>query len=114
MSEDHKWGLLAAADVLVNPSPLESFSLVILEAWLAGTPVIVNGRCGPMVDHCRFSGGGLWFAGIADFEEALARLLADHDMADRLAAAGSDYVGRIYNWPAVRSRYEALLDRLPR
>jgi glycosyltransferase involved in cell wall biosynthesis len=112
VSEAHKWGLLAAADVLVNPSPLESFSLVILEAWLAGTPVIVNGRCGPMVDHCRLSGGGLWFAGIADFEEALRRLLADRELAARLAAAGADYVGRIYNWPAVRSRYASLLDRL--
>ncbi|MEZ5165583.1 MAG: glycosyltransferase [Acidimicrobiales bacterium] len=45
--EEHKSGLLAAADVLVNPSPHESFSLVILEAWLAGTPVLVNGWCGP-------------------------------------------------------------------
>jgi glycosyltransferase involved in cell wall biosynthesis len=65
-----------------------------------------------MVDHCRLSGGGLWFAGIADFEEALRRLLADRELAARLAAAGADYVGRIYNWPAVRSRYASLLDRL--
>jgi glycosyltransferase involved in cell wall biosynthesis len=112
VAEHHKWGLLAAADLLVNPSPLESFSLVILEAWLAGTPVLVNGRCGPMVEHCRFSGGGLWFTGIAEFEVAISRLIEDRDLSARLAAAGSDYVTRTFDWPAVRSRYSALLDRL--
>ena len=112
VAEHHKWGLLSGADLLVNPSPLESFSLVILEAWLAGTPVLVNGRCGPMVEHCRFSGGGLWFTGLADLEEAMSRLIDDRDLSARLAAAGSDYVIRTFTWPAVRSRYESLLDRL--
>ena len=112
VAEHHKWGLLAGADLLVHPSPLESFSLVVLEAWLAGTPVLVNGRSGPMVEHCRFSGGGLWFTGLAELEEAMSRLLDDRDLAARLAAAGSDYVTRTFAWPAVSSRYAALLDRL--
>ena len=72
--EEHKFGLIAAADVLVNPSFYESFSIVILEAWLAGTPVLVNGWCGPLVEHCEASGGGLWWTGLADFEIALGRL----------------------------------------
>ena len=112
VEEHHKWGLLATAEVLVNPSPLESFSLVILEAWLAGTPVLVNGRCGPMVEHCRRSGGGLWFGGIADFEVALARIVQDPELSSRLAVAGGDYVERTFSWPAVRGRYEKLLSRL--
>jgi glycosyltransferase involved in cell wall biosynthesis len=112
VSEEHKWGLLAAADVLVNPSPLESFSLVVLEAWLAGTPVLVNGRCAPTVEHCRFSGGGLWFTGIADFEVAMIRLTENPELARRLADAGGEYVRRTFAWPAVRRRYQALLDRI--
>ena len=107
--EEHKAGLLAAADVFVNPSPHESFSIVILEAWLAGTPVLVNGWCEPMRHHCEESGGGLWYMGRADFEIALTRLLDDPGARDRLADAGRDYVRSRYGWPIVKRRYEGLL-----
>ena len=112
VSEQQKWALLEAADVLVNPSPHESFSLSILEAWLAGTPVLANGRTAPLAEHCAASGGGLTYTGLADFAAALRRLLADAEAGRRLAEAGGDYVRRRYSWPAVRRRYEALLARL--
>ena len=40
-----KWSLLRGADFLINSSALESFSLVLFEAWAAGIPVLVNGCC---------------------------------------------------------------------
>lgn len=112
VSEQQKWGLLATADVLVQPSPLESFSLVLAEAWLAGTPVLVNGLCAPLLELCADSGGGLWYTGLADFRVALKRLLSDPEARQRLALAGGDYVRSAFAWPAVRSRYEALLSRI--
>lgn len=112
VSEEHKFGLLAAADALINPSPLESFSLVVLEAWLAGTPVLVNGWCGPTRDHCEQSGGGLWYRNFVEFEVALNRLLDDADLRFRLAQAGHGYVSESFSWPAVRRRYQALLSRI--
>jgi len=112
IDETHKAGLLAAADVLINPSPQESFSIVIHEAWLAGTPVLVNGWSGPMVEHCAASGGGLWWTGAADFDIALSRLVDDAALRARMARGGRAYTERTAAWPAVRSRYEALLARL--
>ena len=112
VSEEHKFGLLAAADVLVNPSPLESFSLVVLEAWLAGTPVLVNGWCGPTRDHCAQSGGGLWYGDFVEFEVALNRLLDDAELRGSLGRAGRSYVERSFSWPAVRRRYQALLSQI--
>ena len=112
VTDEHKYGLLAAAQVLINPSPLESFSLVVLEAWLAGTPVLVNGRCGPTREHCEMSGGGLWYAGFADFDIALNRLIDDRDLRLKLGQAGRAYVGSRYSWPVVRRRYDALLERI--
>lgn len=110
--EAHKYGLVAAADVLVNPSFYESFSIVILEAWLAGTPVLVNGWCAPMVEHCLASGGGLHYTGVADFDLALGRLLDEPETRSRLAAAGGDYVRRRYSWPAVSARLDGLIARV--
>lgn len=112
VSEEHKFGLLAASSALINPSRMESFSLVMLEAWLAGTSVMVNGWCGPTRDHCERSGGGLWYTNFGEFEVALNRLLDDDDLRGSLARAGNRYVERSFSWPAVRRRYLALLSRI--
>ena len=45
VDEATKWDLLRDALVYVHPSALESFSLVTMEAWTQGRPVVVNGRC---------------------------------------------------------------------
>lgn len=112
---DHvKWGALAASELSVVPSGQESFSLVVLEAWLAGRPVLVNGRCGPTVEHCRQSGGGLWFWDYADFEAAVDRLLGDRGLRDRLAARGGAYARDRFSWPAILDRYEDLAGRILR
>ena len=109
---EHKYGLLAAADVLINPSAYESFSIVVAEALLVETPVLVNGWCGPLREHCENSHAGLWYTGEADFEVALARLFDDAPLRARLGSTGRTYVESTFSWPAVRTRYEGLLDRL--
>lgn len=114
VANEHKFGLLAAADVLINPSFHESFSIVILEAWLAGTPVLVNGWCAPMVEHCLNSGGGLHYSGVADFDLALGRLLDEPETRTALAAAGGRYVRRSYDWPSVSARLHGLIERVSR
>lgn len=110
--EEVKWGALAACELLVAPSAQESFSLVVLEGWLAGRPVIVNGRCGPTVEHCRRSGGGLWFRDYADFEVVMDRLLADGALRRRLADRGGAYTRDVFAWPRVLDRYEELAGRI--
>ena len=111
-SEEVKWGALRACELLIAPSPWESFSLVILEAWLAGRPVIVNGRCEATVEHCRRSGGGLWFSDALEFEVMIDRLLSDGEVRDHLARSGGAYARRQFGWPAVVGRYAALAERI--
>lgn len=107
-----KWGALAGCEMLIAPSAQESFSLVVLEAWLSGKAVLVNGRCGPTVEHCRRSGGGVWFDGYADFEVAADRLLADWDLRRSLGRAGERYTRSVFAWPAILDRYEGLAGRV--
>jgi glycosyltransferase involved in cell wall biosynthesis len=106
--EEVKWGALSASRFLISPSARESFSLVLLESWLAGSPVLVNARCGPTVEHCRRSGGGLWFHDYADFEAAVDRLLGDPELGDALARRGGRYARQTFSWPAIVERYEKL------
>ena len=53
---------LEAATVVVVPSPYESLSLLALEAFAVGTPVLANARAEVLVDHCRRSNAGLFYA----------------------------------------------------
>jgi glycosyltransferase involved in cell wall biosynthesis len=113
VDEDTKWGLLAGSEGCISPSAMESFSLVVVEAWSAGVPVLVNGRSPATVEHCVRSGGGLWYGGFAEFEAALTRLTADRVLAGGLAAAGRRYVDANFQWPVLIDRYRRFLDELP-
>jgi glycosyltransferase involved in cell wall biosynthesis len=107
-----KWRLLRDALVLVSPSPLESLSLVLLEAWSVSTPVLVTAACEVTRDHCERSGGGLWFDSVAAFSAAVARLEADAPLRTALGAAGHAYVEARYRWSQVLDRYVTFLERV--
>ncbi|MGD9797104.1 MAG: glycosyltransferase family 4 protein [Acidimicrobiia bacterium] len=112
VDEETKWGLLRGAMAMVNPSAFEAFSLLTIEAWTAGVPVVVNGRCGPTREHCVRSGGGLWYESFAEFVAVLDHLAGDPGLRAALGAAGHDYVRANFEWPALIDRYAAFLEHL--
>ena len=99
----------ASASVLLHPSKLESLGMVMLEAWLVGTPAIVNGASPVLVEHCR-EGGGLWWMSTAEFIEAVRMVTEDPAMRERLSRAGRDYVMTRFRWPEVRQRFVGALE----
>lgn len=107
-----KWGLLRGAVALVNPSYFEAFSIVLMEAWTAGVPVLVNGACLATREHCERSGGGLWFSGYGGFEATVDRLVGDETMRRSLAARGRAYVDANFRWPTLVDRYARFLTSL--
>jgi glycosyltransferase involved in cell wall biosynthesis len=109
-SEVDKWDIVHDALVSISPSALESFSLVVLEAWVDRVPVVVNGTCGPTREHCERSGGGLWFTSYPEFEGVLDRLLGDPGLRTTLGDNGRAYVDRFYQWPVLIARYADFLD----
>ncbi len=112
VSEEEKFALLRSADVLLMPSPYESLSVIVLEAWAMGRPVLVNSVCRVLEGQCVRSGGGLFYRGYSEFAEALERLVSDPDLAARMGAAGRRYVQAEYDWPVVERRTEELLESL--
>jgi glycosyltransferase involved in cell wall biosynthesis len=109
VSESDKWDIVRDAQVAISPSALESFSLVVLEAWVDKVPVVVNGACGPTREHCERSGGGLWFTSYPEFEAVMERLLGSESLRATLGQRGRDYVDRFYQWPVLIDRYVEFL-----
>lgn len=101
---------MAAATAYLQPSALESFSRTVMEAWLAGTPVIANGAGEVVRWHIERSGAGLTYDDDAELEQALRFVAEAPDAAAALAEPGRDYVLGSYTWPATLDRMEATLD----
>jgi glycosyltransferase involved in cell wall biosynthesis len=109
---EDKFDAYAAALAVCQPSRLESFSLVLMEAWLSGTPALVDGHCAVTREHCLASNGGLFFDDYFEFAEAVDRLLDEPGLRRRLAERGRVYVLANYTWDRVTERYLALLRAL--
>jgi glycosyltransferase involved in cell wall biosynthesis len=114
LPERDKVDAMAAATVMVNPSPFESFSIVILEAMLCRTPVLVNGRCEVLKGHVRRSSGGLYYETYHEFVEALRLLLGDKALRSRMGENGGKYARQNYHQRTVKRRYTALFDQVER
>ena len=69
--------LLAAASALVVPSPYESLSIVLLEAWNRGTPALVNGGCDVLRGQALRSDGALYYRTYDEFAHAVEQSAAE-------------------------------------
>lgn len=103
---------MAASEFLVQPSFYESFSLVLMEAWLTGKPVLVNGQCDVTTYHALASNGGLYFSSFGEFCETMHLLRLDAELRRRLGQAGRRYVLDNFAWPQTVSRFEEFLLQL--
>jgi glycosyltransferase involved in cell wall biosynthesis len=109
VSEQDKHDACAAALAFVQPSVNESLSIVIMESWLAGRPVVVHAGCAVTRDHARRSQGGLAFGTYFEFEEILNLLVERPDVADALARNGRAYVLNELSWSRCLERFEAAM-----
>lgn len=105
VSSEDKYNAYAAASVLCQPSMNESFSIVIMESWLSGTPVIVNGKCAVTKDFCKASNGGLYYDNDYEFSEALWWLLYHEESRIKLGAQGREFVLDHFSWNVVLTRF---------
>ncbi len=111
-SEIDKARLIKYASCVVQPSVNESFSIVIMESWMLGTPVIVHGHCNVTRAHALESNGGLYFESPEEFVEVVRVLVTEPDTAYALGQNGKEYVARKYSWNATLKRFHRLVDEL--
>jgi glycosyltransferase involved in cell wall biosynthesis len=114
LSEQERTLALEAATVVVVPSPYESLSLLALESFAVGTPILANARSEVLVDHCQKSNAGLYYADRYEFDECLRLLVADQRIRATMGANGRDYIRRNYRWDVIIGKYEKMFTALRR
>ncbi len=107
-----KYDAYAAAELLCQPSKNESFSLVIMESWLCGRPVLVSGECAVTRNFVQESNGGLYFAGYSEFEKCVDYLVNRKEEAKALGAQGRSYVLEHFSWDVIVKRYLAFFEEI--
>lgn len=109
-----KYDAYAAATLFCQPSFYESFSIVIMESWLAKRPVIVNGKCEVTKNFASKSNGGLWFENYPEFEETVNYIMEHEGIADTMGANGRQFVLENFAWDVITKKYLDFFEGLRR
>jgi glycosyltransferase involved in cell wall biosynthesis len=112
LSDQERVQALEAATVVVVPSPYESLSLLALESFAVGTPILANARSEVLVDHCQKSNAGLYYADKDEFVESLKLLIGNHGLRAEMGANGRAYVRKNYRWDVILAKYEKMFTKL--
>lgn len=113
-TEEQKLAIMQNATALIQPSPFESFSIVLLESFFCGTPAIVNGNCSVLREHCLASSAGFAYTDYEQFAEAVTRFKSDPELRDRMGANGKNYVRENYATDVVTAKLKAIINAEPR
>lgn len=114
VTDQDKCDVIAAAEALVMPSYFESLSMVALEAWALGRPVVANARCDVLVGQCIRSNAGLYYENGREFRAVLDALFDGPHLAETLGRNGRDYFARHYSWSVIERKYLDMFEALKR
>lgn len=114
VSEQEKFDGIKASKLLIMPSKYESLSMVLLEAWLCNTSVLVNGKCDVLKGQCIRGNAGLYYENYDEFEKCLDLLLLNEKVRTTLAENGMKFVLQNYSWEIIENKYISLLQNIER
>ncbi len=100
-----KYNGQAAAEFLCQPSRNESFSLVIMESWLCGRPVLVHSGCAVTKNFVSESNGGLYFGDYFEFEGCTDWFMENKEKAKLMGMNGGSYVRSNFAWDVIVNKY---------
>jgi glycosyltransferase involved in cell wall biosynthesis len=89
-------------------SESESFGIVLLEAWLAGRPVVAARKCAAFAEIVVHGENGFLAGSAGEIVEAVETYLTDEATATRHAAAGR-VLARSCGWPQIAAQFEGVL-----
>jgi len=112
LDDQDKYDAMAAAELLIMPSYLESLSMVALEAWAMGKPVLANAKCDVLQGQCLRSNAGLFYENFQEFSETLRAIDSGPSLQAALGRNGRAFFERNYAWPVIEKKYVDMLEQL--
>jgi glycosyltransferase involved in cell wall biosynthesis len=112
VEDQDKFDAIAASELLIMPSYLESLSMVALEAWALGRPVLANAKCEVLQGQCLRSNAGLFYENFREFAETLRVIDTNPSLQAALGRNGRAFFERHYSWPVIEKKYLDMLERL--
>ena len=112
LNDADKFDAMAAAEVLIVPSYYESLSMVALEAWAIGRPVLANGKCDVLKGQCLRSNAGLFYETLGEFIGTLEAIEQNRWLAGSLGRNGRQFFRDHYDWPVIERKYLEMFERL--
>ena len=112
VDDTDKFDAIAASELLIMPSFFESLSMVALEAWALGKPVLANAKCDVLKGQCIRSNAGLYYNSREEFVETLRAIEFNKWLAGTLGRNGRQYFRDHYDWPVIERKYLDMLQQL--
>ncbi|MDD5829905.1 MAG: glycosyltransferase family 4 protein, partial [Lachnospira sp.] len=112
VSDEVKYNVMAGADALVLPSEFESLSIVVLESLALGVPVIVNGKCEVLKQHCVISRAGTYYTNYDEFAKQLNDMICDSKMREDMGKHGVQYVDQYYRWDKIIDSFSQMVEKV--
>jgi glycosyltransferase involved in cell wall biosynthesis len=100
-----------AAELLVIPSRREAMSIVVLEAGITGTPVLITDKCG--FNQVEAIGGGIVVsASVEGLQRGLVQILGDPVDLRRKGERLKDFTTRNFLWESIVNRHVQLYKKI--
>jgi len=112
LEDQDKYDAMAASELLIMPSYLESLSMVALEAWAMGKPVLANAKCDVLQGQCLRSNAGLFYENYQEFAATMRAIDTTPSLQAALGRNGRAFFERHYAWPVIEKKYVDMLQQL--
>ncbi len=111
LQNKEKFDALKGSEFLIIPSQYESLSMVSLEAWAIGKPVVANGKTEVLKGQCIRSNAGLWFENYEEFKEIILLLDKNKNLLINLGENGIEFFKKNYTWQVIKEKYNNIIKK---
>ena len=112
VSETKKQTLIKHSACIVNPSPLESLSMIVIEGMMLKRPVLVNKECPVLNDYVEAAQSVKGYLNQEEFNKSLTDILqtdwTTKEQESQLTAAKA-WAEKHYSWQEVLATYKSVV-----
>lgn len=111
VSGSDKAYLYQRAEFLIIPSRMEAMSIVVLEAGICGTPVLITNKCG-FNEVANINGGEVVEATVTGLSDGLVKMFNRKEILGKLGLNLKAFVFEYYTWDMISRHYIDLYNQI--